>query len=348
MKKRYNKCEQSSTYCFLTTSTDSFFPPRSCTVCEGPRIPRMPRRLTKNERVHAIELWYRHRDVTMVLQHWELPHRPDRRTIQNLVRRFQSTGSTADRLRPGRPRTIQTPANRERVERDVENHPTQSIRQRSTDLQLTYDSLQRRQFSQWLLAKDQVDPLFVDRIWFTDESRYYYSRTNPHYHVEIPNSRRGLNIWCAISSLGIIGPIFYEGTMTQEKYREMLRVSFFPARRDVDPENTSWLMQDGAPAHTAKTTVEFLNRRLPGRWIGMNGTHPWPSRSPDLTPCDFWLWNELSELVYRDDPRTMPQLEQLIREAVATLSLDTIRNACRSVVQRCRRCIERKGNSVEI
>ncbi|KAK2958736.1 hypothetical protein BLNAU_6239 [Blattamonas nauphoetae] len=192
----------------------------SCTVCEGPRIHRMPRRLTKNERVHAIKFWYRHRDVTMVLQHWEHPHRPDRRTIQNLVRRFESTGSTADRLRPGRPRTIQTPANRERIERDVENHPTQSIRQRSTDVQLTYDYIQRRQFSLWLLAKDQVDPLFIDRIWFTDESR--------------------------------------------------------------------------------------------------------------------------------DDPRTMPQLEQLIREAVATLSLDSIRNACRSVVQRYRRSIEREGNSVEL
>ncbi|KAK2960756.1 hypothetical protein BLNAU_4153 [Blattamonas nauphoetae] len=111
-------------------------------------------------------------------------------------------------------------------------------------------------------------------------NRYYYSRTNPHYHVEIPNSRRGLNIWCAISSLGLVGPIIYDGTMTQDKYRQMLQREFFPVRRELDPEGTSWLMQDGAPAHTANETVE-----------------------------------------------TLQELEQMIREAVASLSQEKIQDA---------------------
>ncbi|KAK2957354.1 putative Transposable element Tc3 transposase [Blattamonas nauphoetae] len=269
----------------------------------------MPRRLSKDERVHAIDLWYRHHDVTLVLQKWELPHRPDRRTIRALVRRFQDTGGTADRARSGRPRTANTPAIRERVERDVQNSPTQSIRQRMPNLRMSYGSTQRiiqslgftpyrlqsshflfdqdygqrRQFCQWFLTKTENDPLFVDQEWYSDESR-----TNPHYHVEIPNSRRGLNIWCAISSLGLVGPIIYDGTMTQDKYRQMLQREFLPVRRELDPEGTSWLMQDGAPAHTANETVE-----------------------------------------------TLQELEQMIREAVASLSQEKIQDVCRSVVSRC-------------
>ena len=30
-------------------------------------------------------------------------------------------------------------------------------------------------------------------------------------------------------------------------------------------------------------------RNFPGRWIGREGTPPWPPRSPDLTPLDFFM-----------------------------------------------------------
>ncbi|KAK2951945.1 hypothetical protein BLNAU_13045 [Blattamonas nauphoetae] len=220
-------------------------PADQVTIYEGLEIVRIPRRLIKAERVHAIALWYQFRDVNLVLDNWGLPHTPYRRTIQNLVRRFEDTGSTVDLPRSGRPRAAHAPEARERVERKIENAPTQSIRQRIPDLQLTYgsahriipslgyrpyrlqssqclfdqDYLPRRQFCEWFLAMEQNDPLFIDHIWYSDESRftldktvnlhnrYYFSRDNPHYHVEIPNTRRGINVWCAVSSLGSIGPL---------------------------------------------------------------------------------------------------------------------------------------------
>jgi hypothetical protein len=48
----------------------------------------------------------------------------------------------------------------------------------------------------------------------------------------------------------------------------------------------------------------LLNRVLPQRWIGRaaaNGDKnlfPWPPRSPDLTPCDFYLWGFVKDSVY--------------------------------------------------
>ncbi|KAK2946210.1 hypothetical protein BLNAU_18886 [Blattamonas nauphoetae] len=181
--------------------------------------------------------------------------------VRDLVRRFERTGKTDDLPRSGRSRTASTPAIRERVNQDVLARPTLSIRQRMRDLGLTFgtthriihslgftpyrmqtshwlfdqDYQERVRFCRWFLTKHQDSPTFLNQIWFTDESRftldssvnihnsYYYSRVNPHYHVEVPNTRRGLNVWCAISCLGMIGPIFYEGTMTGHKYRQMLR-----------------------------------------------------------------------------------------------------------------------------
>ncbi|GBM20352.1 hypothetical protein AVEN_195900-1 [Araneus ventricosus] len=48
---------------------------------------------------------------------------------------------------------------------------------------------------------------------------------------------------------------------------------------------------------------DFLNRELPHRWRGRAGLDdipllPWPLRSPDLTPCDFFLWGHVKDKVY--------------------------------------------------
>ena len=47
----------------------------------------------------------------------------------------------------------------------------------------------------------------------------------------------------------------------------------------------------------------LLNRVLQQRWIGRaakgdNHLLPWPPRSPDLTPCDFFLWGFVKDSVY--------------------------------------------------
>ena len=52
--------------------------------------------------------------------------------------------------------------------------------------------------------------------------------------------------------------------------------------------------QDGAPLHWKLTVPAYLSVKLPTRWIGRaNGEDnvmlKWSPRSPDLTPCDFFL-----------------------------------------------------------
>ena len=59
----------------------------------------------------------------------------------------------------------------------------------------------------------------------------------------------------------------------------------------------------GAPTHFHRHVRKFLNQHLPQRWIG-RGTDDdqmllaWPPRSPDATPCDFFLWGYVKDQVY--------------------------------------------------
>ncbi|GBM08152.1 hypothetical protein AVEN_214482-1 [Araneus ventricosus] len=56
------------------------------------------------------------------------------------------------------------------------------------------------------------------------------------------------------------------------------------------------LMQDGAPPHIANPIKRLIigNDKIISRYILTN----WPPRSPDVNPCDFWLWCYLKNVVF--------------------------------------------------
>jgi len=51
--------------------------------------------------------------------------------------------------------------------------------------------------------------------------------------------------------------------------------------------------QDGATAHTARHFRTILQEMFHGRLISLREDVAWPTRSPDLSPCDFFLWGYL-------------------------------------------------------
>jgi len=44
--------------------------------------------------------------------------------------------------------------------------------------------------------------------------------------------------------------------------------------------------------------IWFLDATFPNRWIVKDGPTPWPSRSPDITPLDFFLWGYVKDKVF--------------------------------------------------
>jgi hypothetical protein len=73
-----------------------------------------------------------------------------------------------------------------------------------------------------------------------------------------------------------------------------------------------------------------MNENMPHRWIGRVvitdlSFHTWPLRSPDLTPCDFFLWWYVKDVVYVPPlPNDLQELRQRIIAAVATINRDML------------------------
>jgi len=65
--------------------------------------------------------------------------------------------------------------------------------------------------------------------------------------------------------------------------------------------------------HRAFIVEEFIkNGGFPGHVISLRGDIGWPSRWPDLTPCDFFLWCYLKATVYEQRPITLEALKELL------------------------------------
>ncbi|GFS76800.1 DUF4817 domain-containing protein [Trichonephila clavipes] len=61
--------------------------------------------------------------------------------------------------------------------------------------------------------------------------------------------------------------------------------------------------QDSALSHWQSEVCKFLNRELPHCWISRSAAndlipHSYPPWSPDSTPCIFFLWGYVKDLVF--------------------------------------------------
>ena len=106
----------------------------------------------------------------------------------------------------------------------------------------------------------------------------------------------------------------------------MLEDSLIPEIYQMNNNHLIFL-QDGAPPHYVNIVRDLLNTTFPGRWIGRRGPYDWPARSPDLTPCDFFLWGWAKDKVYRREPRTIDELEDAIHDVISNVPVEFLRKA---------------------
>ncbi|PNF30068.1 hypothetical protein B7P43_G04744 [Cryptotermes secundus] len=97
----------------------------------------------------------------------------------------------------------------------------------------------------------------------------------------------------------------------------------------------------------------YLNNELQHRWIGRVGEDDvalftWPLRSPDLTPCDFFLWGYIKDRVYVPPlPRTLVELRERIDAAVMTIDRMMLQNTWNELDYRLDVCRVTQGAHIE-
>lgn len=172
----------------------------------------------------------------------------------------------------------------------------------------------------------------------------YWADRNPRELHQRPLHSPKVTMWCAISSAGIIGPFFFEEngvtvTVNGDRYVNMLEDFFLPQLDQLDLGDV-WFQQDGATAHTCRASMAVLREHFPGRLISLRGDLQWPARSPDLTPCDFFLWGYLKSLVYANRPRTLQQLKTNICAEIANIPTDMLVRVMLNSRNRYLQCID--------
>lgn len=223
------------------------------------------------------------------------------------------------------------------------------------------DPHRRLEFCHWASTRINEDPSFTKRLIFSDESTfvrhgqisrhwtYHWSNTNPHNITEAHTQYvEKLNVWCAIWDDVVIGPFFIQGNLTGQRYRELLNEQVWPvleplldANADLDP----YFMHDGAPAHNALIAREWLHERFPNRWVGREGPIPWPARSPDLTPMDFFLWGYLKNVVY--PANSIDELRESIITNVHAITRNTLQSLQQAWAEKLDLCIANNGAHFE-
>ncbi|GFX77515.1 uncharacterized protein TNCV_4025651 [Trichonephila clavipes] len=186
------------------------------------------------------------------------------------------------------------------------------------------------------------------RIWATE---------NPRTVVETPLHDEKVTVWVGFTTSTVIGPFFFEemrdsgfvtATVTGERYADMLQNRIIPSLADKHLLERTIFMQDGAPPHIARRVKDLLRRSFgDDRVLSRHFHHAWPPRSPDLSPCDYWLWGYLKSQVYRDRPTSLGMLKDNIRLQCLTITPDMLYSAVHNIIPRLQLLLRNDGEHIE-
>ncbi|GFW73585.1 uncharacterized protein TNCV_1540401 [Trichonephila clavipes] len=231
--------------------------------------------------------------------------------IRLMVTKFEETGSS--NVRPGRGRKPVSTEAIEKVALQVEEdkasnvQASTSVRRVAEALELARSTVQkimrnilryypyklqlvqellprdfetRYLFSLQFLARLEVDPEWHWNILWTDEAHFHldgsvnthncriWESDNPHSTLQVPLHSPKVTMWCGFSASFIRDPYFFEELGSGDP--DVLKHHF--------------------------TDERVISRQF---------LHLWPPRSPDLNPCDFWLWGHLRQLRNDRDSRVV-------------------------------------------
>lgn len=177
----------------------------------------------------------------------------------------------------------------------------------------------------------------------------FYCEENPQIVHEEPLHDQKVTVWCGVSAAKVIGPYFFENergqpvTIDGNRYRAMIRDFLVPKMAENGMDGY-WFQQDGAPAHTAREAMNLLREFFPDRIISKNGDFPWPPRSPDMTPPDFFLWGYLKSKVYVNKPKSLRALKNNIRNEISKIPVEMLEKVMENAEKRVHACIKEKGH----
>ncbi len=339
-----------------------------------------PRGLKIEERVFLINNYQATKSFTTVKRLWNKKFKrrvcPSRNALEEELAKFNATGSVADKPPKQRPEIMKRILSVPKVKELIEHDPSLSIRRLSVLADISY-SLTRTILKQDLKLKPfklqnifELEPsdwprrmefakFFLDLpenaldcFIFSDESIFLLKQkvnrqntrlwlsSKPDDLIELPLFDEQVMVWCGMSAHKVYGPYFFETNVNQHNYLDMLKDFFWEKHRKVQGYSQFYFQQDGARPHIANDVQSWLTERFGDRFINKK---MWPPRSPDLNPCDYFLWGYLKSKVYYPAPQTLDELKSNISEEIKKINSDMLKSSILSLRKRCQFLLDNGG-----
>lgn len=226
------------------------------------------------------------------------------------------------------------------------------------------DPLRRQVYCRWILNKVNQQRNFLMHLLSTDEAGFtregifnsrnthIWSDENPHAFRENHFQEKfSLNVWAGIVGDRLVGPFILPPRLNGIEYLQFLNNTLDELLEDVPlaVRRDMWFLHDGAPAHYFGEVRTWLDNNFPEKWIGRNGPVLWPARSPDLNPCDFFLWGHMKQLVYSTPVHTQEELRARVENAAEAIrnNRDMLSRVRDSITRRAQACLNNNGMHFE-
>ena len=126
--------------------------------------------------------------------------------------------------------------------------------------------------------------------------------------------------------------------MNTARYLEIFNE--FVDQLDDDELRNGYFQQDEATCHTSNESMTEIESFFDDRIISKA---LWPSRSPDLSQPEFFLWGALKGKAYAKKPRTIQELENNIRREIVAISEDVLQATFANMKRHVQLCLDSCG-----
>ncbi|GFU01605.1 cyclic GMP-AMP synthase [Trichonephila clavipes] len=160
-----------------------------------------------------------------------------------------------------------------------------------------------------------------------------WANSNPREYTQKPLHSPKVTAWCGFTGSFIIGPFFETQcpvngwraeTVNAQHYLTLLWETVCAMFNSTRSEKC----HVHAGFHTANPVKAFLIQTFgEDRIVSSRCRYPWPPRSPDLTPADFWLWGYLKSRMYLSGPSSLSELIDAIHREVSSIHPDMLHSA---------------------
>lgn len=338
----------------------------------------------QKKRIFLLKMYYKTESIKAVQRAYQAEYKcktaPSNRVILNIVSTFEKHGSVIGTTKNKRPTSQKREEVKNQLETMIEENPTLSTRKAASALECSqtlivtvlhddlhlkpykfhnwhaieeHDYAKRLAFAEWFLSLPKATEqymIFSDEAYFyltlpnNKQNNRYWGDSAQEYGVEVPLHDKKLLVWCAISATRTFGPYFFENTVNTANYLQMIQTFFIPRVTKTREYGKSYFQQDGATAHTATAVQTYLTSRFGSKFIDKK---KWPPRSPDLNPCDFFLWGYLKQRVYNPLPKTLDDLRSNITKEIKNIPVTILEATFKNFRKRCDLLISSGGGHIE-